>query len=93
MKKKIPWGFLTGVCGVITFYLVAAVVAVFIVLNRIEAETGGGASLFGTWYQILLLVLAVVFLAGTVVLAYFGVKSKKEKVCSADTEQSGELNR
>ena len=91
MKKKLPWGFLAGVCGVITFYLIAAIIAVFIILDRIEAETGGGTNLFGTWYQILLFFLALIFLAGTVILTIFGVKDKK-KVPIADRQSHGEAN-
>ena len=79
MKKKVPWGFLAGLSGVITFYLIVAATVVFVILNRIEAETNGTASLFGTWYQTLIFFLAIAFLAGTVALSFFGVKAKKEK--------------
>ena len=87
MKKKVPWGFLAGLSGVITFYLIVAATVVFVILNRIEAETNGTASLFGTWYQTLIFFLAIVFLAGTVVLSVFGVKAKKEKTVFKKEEQ------
>lgn len=73
MKFKVPFGALAGFCGVFAFYLTAAVIAAFQVLDRIEAETNNHATLFGNWWQTLLFVLDMVFIAGMIVLAVFAV--------------------
>lgn len=93
MKKKIPWGFFAGICAVFVFYLTAASVAVFIVLDRIEAETNGHASLFGTWYQALMFVLDIVFAVGLVAFIVLSVRrgKNKDKRTEEIVGQGGEL--
>lgn len=85
MKKKIPYGFFAGLSGICAFYLTAAVIIVFVILNRIEAETNSSASLFGTWYQILLFVLDILFVAATVFFVAITLIRKKK--------QNGEANK
>lgn len=63
MMKKIPWGVIAGVCLVLVFYLTAGIVAGWIILDRIEAETTGNASLFQEGWQIALFVADVVVAA------------------------------
>lgn len=79
MKKKIPYGFFAGLSGILAFYLTAAIIVVFVILNRIEAETNGSANLFGTWYQILLFVLDLIFVASAVFFIIKAVIGKKKK--------------
>ena len=79
MKKKIPYGFFAGLSGILVFYLTAAIIVVFVILNRREAETNSSASLFGTWYQILLFVLDLIFVASAVFFIIKAVIGKKKK--------------
>ena len=61
LSKKIPWGILSGLFGIFSFYLTIAVVALYLILGKVAAQTTQAASLFGTWYQTLLFVLDLVF--------------------------------
>ena len=82
MKKKIPYGFFAGLSGIFAFYLTAAVIIAFVILNRIEAETNSSASLFGTWYQTMLFVLDILAVAATVffiVMAVMGRGKKRDR--------------
>ena len=90
MKKKIPWGFFAAICGVFVFYLTAAAVTVFVILDRIEAETSGHASLFGTWYQILLFVFDLVFIAATVFFSVMSVRRRRCPGAAQTAELTGE---
>ena len=89
MKKKIPYGFFAGLSGILVFYLTAAIIVVFVILSRIEAETNSSASLFGTWYQILLFVLDLLFVAATVFFVVKAVTGKKKKCKKNDAEVAG----
>ena len=86
MKKKIPWGLFAGLCGVLVFYLTVASVAVFIILDRIEKETNGHANFFGSWYQILIFVLDIIFVAGTVVFSMLSVRNRRLRQLSSAAE-------
>lgn len=80
--RKIPWGLFSGICGVIALYLTVGVVAGFLVLDRIEQETNGHASLFGEWWQTLLFTLDIVFIIafiGLIVLKVIDYQPSKEK--------------
>ena len=55
--KKLPWGLIAGICGVIAFYTIAG----DYVLSAIAGATSDGASIFGTWYQRLLFACDIVF--------------------------------
>ena len=89
MMKKIRWGAIAGICLVFVFYLTVGIVAGWMILDRIEAETTGHASLFQEGWQIALFVLDIVFIAATVgslamfirnKLAYRGAAAKEEAV-------------
>ncbi len=58
--KKIRWGIIAGVCLVFVIYLTAGIIAGWMILDRIEAETTGSASLFQEGWQIALFVADVV---------------------------------
>ena len=66
--KRTPFGLLSGICGVFAVYLSAAVAIAHLIMGRIDAETQSEANLFGTWWQILLFILAAFFAVCTVVL-------------------------
>lgn len=59
--KKLPWGLIAGICGVIAFYTIAGTIAADYVLSAIAGATSDGASIFGTWYQRLLFACDIVF--------------------------------
>ena len=61
--KKIPWGVIAGVCLVFVIYLTAGIIAGWVILDRIEAETMGNASLFQEGWQIALFVADVIVAA------------------------------
>ncbi|MCH5351450.1 MAG: hypothetical protein J1F39_05745 [Clostridiales bacterium] len=90
MKKRIPWGFFAGLCGVLGFYLTVAIVVVTLILNRIEAETNGTASMFGTWWQTLMFVIDVLLVLGIAAFTVFAVLSKKKS--APVTEEKHEEN-
>ncbi len=95
MKIKVPYGALAGVCGVLAFYLTAAVVASFQVLDRIEAETNNHASLFGNWWQTLLFVADILFACGMIafiVLAVIGRKRSTARISAAVAQQKEVAN-
>lgn len=63
MMKKIPWGIIAGVCLVLVIYLTAGIIVGWVILDRIEAETTGNASLFQEGWQIALFVADIVVAA------------------------------
>lgn len=59
--KKMPWGIIAGVCGVIVFYTIAATIASSIIMDSITSIVEGAAGIFGTWWQTLLFVCDIIF--------------------------------
>lgn len=53
MKEKLPFGIIFGINLIACFYLTTAFVTLYIVLNGVEAQTGGSITMFEHWYQIL----------------------------------------
>ncbi len=64
--KKIPWGIIMGVCAMFVFFLTVGVIAVYILLNGIAAQTNEVASFFGEWYQVVMFVFDILFFLGFV---------------------------
>lgn len=62
--KKLPWGIFMGVCAMFVFFLTAGLIAVYILLNGVAAQTNEVASFFGEWYQILMFLLDILFVFG-----------------------------
>ena len=62
--KKIHWGIFIGVFAIITFYATFAIIFAYLLLNAIEAETSGYATLFDNWWQTLLFVVDVISVIG-----------------------------
>lgn len=60
--KKIPWGVLAGVFGILCFYLTIAVFGVHFVFIQVKGQAGQTATLFDTGWQTLLFVLDVIFI-------------------------------
>lgn len=85
LVKKIPWGIIAGVCGVIAFYTIFGTVAACIVMNSITSIVDGAAGLFGTWWQSLLfacdVIFGIIFVGALVmfILTKIGMFGKKEE--------------
>lgn len=62
LKAQIPWGVLAGASGILCFYLTIAVFAVQFVFAQINGQTGQAATIFDTWWQILLFVFFLITL-------------------------------
>lgn len=62
--KKIRWSILIGIFAIITFYVTCGVVFSYLLLNAIEAETSGYATLFDNWWQVLLFVIDIFSIIG-----------------------------
>ncbi len=58
---KIPWGILAGISGILTFYLIIGVYGAYFVFAQVNAQTGQIATIFDSWWQILLFIFAVLF--------------------------------
>lgn len=84
MKKKIPWGVLAWVCVEIVFFLTVGIVVAFLILDAVAGATSGGVTIFTNWWQTLLFIADLIFLAGLIVCATMYIltrsarKSKEE---------------
>jgi len=88
LSKKIPWGILSGLFGILFFYVTVVVVALYIILGKVAAQTTQAASLFGTWYQTLLFVLDILFgLFFLFSLVFYILKKRKGRKDTANTQK------
>lgn len=44
--KKMPWGIIAGICAMSVFFLTAAMIILFFVLDGVAAQTNTTAGLF-----------------------------------------------
>ena len=77
--KKLPMGIIAGISAIICFYLTVAFIAIYIVLNGVEAQTGGSITIFEHWYQILIFIFDVLSLGTLITSLIFYFKNKKVK--------------
>lgn len=85
--KKIPWGIIAGACGILCFYLTAAVIGVNFVFTQVNGQTGQIATIFDTWWQTLIFIFDVLFgivFVGSI--ASFIVKKKLIKRGNGENE-------
>ena len=61
---EVRWGIVCGACAILVFYLTVGFVVSWMILDKIAAQTSHSASPFGTWWQVLLFVLDIVFVLG-----------------------------
>ena len=61
---NIRWGLIGSACAILVFYLTVGFVASWLILDKIAAQTSHTASPFGTWWQVLVFVLDIVFVLG-----------------------------
>ena len=66
MTKNIRWGIIGGACVILVFYLTVAFIAAWMILDKIAAQTSHSASALGTWWQVTIFVLDIVFALGAV---------------------------
>lgn len=78
--KKLPWGIIAAVCGMLVFFLTLGTIGVYILLNGIAAQTNEVASFFGEWYQVLMFVFDILFALGAIgALTMYILKERERK--------------
>ena len=75
--KKLPWGIFASICGQLTLYLAIGTIVSYVILNKIANQTNDTASLFGTWWQVLMFAAAIVFALGAAFCLVMFVLKKK----------------
>lgn len=60
-RAKVPWGVIFGICLIAIFYVTAGVIAGYVITNAVAGATNRSASLFDSWWQVLLFVADVIF--------------------------------
>ncbi len=73
MIKKIPFSILAGVCAMLAFFGIAGFIGANIYLNGVAAQTSETVSMFANWWQILLFVFDIIFVAALITTAVFAV--------------------
>lgn len=79
--KKMPWGIIAGICAMSVFFLTAAMIILFFVLDGVAAQTNTTAGLFSEWYQTFIFVFDIIFalgLIGSVVMYVLRQKMRNE---------------
>lgn len=59
--KKLPWGIIAGICGIVVFFTIVGTIAAYIILGAIANQTSDTATIFDTWYQTLLFIADILF--------------------------------
>ena len=77
--QKLPWGIFISISSILFPILFIAFFAVWFVFDAIAAQTHTDAGPFDSWWQILLLVMAIIMAAVDGVSIYFYNKLKGEK--------------
>ena len=57
--KNFPWGIVCGVCVIVGFYAMVGVVAAYLILNSIAAQTSDTVAFLSEWWQTLLFVVSI----------------------------------
>ena len=87
--KKVPFGIISGACGMIVFFSTLGLIVAYAVLSGIEGEMMRTVSFFENWWQVLLFVVDVIAAVAAIAsLAMFIVK----KVYESRTESSEEVD-
>ncbi len=58
--KKVPWGVLSWVFGILVFYLTLGIWGAQFVFAQVNGQTGAIATIFDSWWQILLFVADII---------------------------------
>lgn len=87
--KKLPWGIFSGTLAMLSSFLLAAVIALYVV-NVMTADLNKTVfTIFDTWYQTLLFVALLLCLAGTVFCLVMYIRARiadKKKPSDAENE-------
>lgn len=62
--KKLPWRILAGAFAIAVFYLTLGTVVGYLIYSAVQGQTHTDATLFDTWWQILLFVADVIAWVG-----------------------------
>lgn len=93
MSKKIPWGVLAGIFGILCFYLTVAVFGLQFVFAQINGQTGQVATIFDTWWQTLLFVFdllcTLLFACFMILFARRNAKAKKMETKRVQVKRVG----
>ena len=74
--QKTPWGALAWGCGIIVFYLTAGIIAAYLILSQVAAQTSQVITIFNTPWQILMFVADIVFAAAMIACIVFYARKK-----------------
>ena len=86
--KKVPFGIISGACGMIVFFSTLGLIVAYAVLSGIEGEIGRTVSFFENWWQVLLFVVDVIAaVVAVAALVMFVIK----KVCESRAEDAEEV--
>jgi len=59
--KKVPWGVLSWIFGIFVFYLTLGVWGAQFVFAQINGQTGQVATIFDSWWQVLMFIADIIF--------------------------------
>lgn len=59
--ESIPWGITAGASGILFFYCLVGVIAAQFIAAQVSGQTGQTATIFDTWWQVLLFVCVLLF--------------------------------
>lgn len=76
MKMK-TINFLIGLTAILIFYDTIGIIAAGVILNAIANQTHNTATIFDTWWQIVLFVVEILLLAGLGFLIFYKIKLGK----------------
>ncbi|HEY8391096.1 MAG TPA: hypothetical protein VIL26_09190 [Clostridia bacterium] len=69
LLEKLPYGIFSGICAMITFYATLGLVAAYLILSAIAAQTSDKISFLQNSWQVVLFVFDIIFF----VLAIFNL--------------------
>ena len=86
MKKK-NYKTLAGALAIVVFYLTAAIVFAYVILEAMARATNTHATLFDNWWQTLLFVADILFVGGAVACFVMHFRTKKAANVQITEEQ------
>ncbi len=88
MGKKF-WGIVAGACAMLVFYITAGIIAAYLILNGVAAQTGETVSLFEYAWQTLLVVADIIFFLGFAGGLTMFIRKKKLSKQKERTDEEG----
>ena len=92
--KNFPWGIVCGICAIVGFYTMVGVVAAYLILNSIAAQTSDTVAFLSEWWQTLMFIvsIATTATAAASLVLYIIREVDVKKAKKAKEENSGESN-